>query len=828
MNQDEHVRFDVVVVYRFKDRRTPEGDYRCYADVLKKGSSTLRLGETIILRGRSEFDIERGVKLHVMASYEKTDSWNCRDYQVYLASKTHLQQDWNGLINFFSGPNFKGIGKAKAKDIVDTLGLDCIDRIEDDPACLEQVTSLTPDMRSEIIDYMVDSEVDMLVRKFCPNVSAKFLEYMNLEHYNDGVMILRSDPYTLLDEADRCHAITFDIIDRIGRGLGVGMTSKHRIRHGVRHVVRDMTLRGVKNTGYVGGSSLLNISDPMVWQLFVSQTVSLLNLPWDIIWRKIQAGEAGVGVETVYGMDGKPALGCYLNEVLKSEMTAGQVLWEAITSPSLLSGKVTGMDVAAAIESYENDICNGNLLDQDQRTAVMQAIRSRVSVVTGGPGRGKTTVVQGVIYAWKELCELCGQQPSVTLAAPTGMAVCRLDEAVKPVNFRELDRGLSGGSSDYDSDSMWGSGTIARYVYRIKTEKSAEARETAERMFNNGTSRLVIIDEMSMAGMGDIALFISLMPNSHFVFVGDVDQLPSIDSGDVFLDLMRSGVIPVTTLQTNYRSKGAAGIVENTERVHLGNRVLQPDPGVFDIEYFDNENPAMLDFIVKTYQSELASVNHDISELALIVPRNTKGLCCASHLNTVIRNILNPQTAKMPKMRQMTSYYCIYGNGDPIPQMSYMDSIDKKRYTFRVGDRVVITANNCAQNDYVVNGDRGFIREFRIYDMGSKRENYTVNIELDDGRMIAIDDGNIKHVSLAYATTVHKSQGCEYKSVMFIAQGGMCFGEDFATRNLIYTGITRAKKHCYIIGLKSTVEYCITHPRRPRFTMLGLRISGHV
>lgn len=829
---DNLVKFSATIAFRFNTSSADRSYYKCYARITDTGNTGLRPGDTVIVFGHSDMYIEKGLNLIMSGEFQKVDTYR-EPMNVYKIYEIWPDKDRKALIRFLSSSKFKGIGQVKARDIVETLGLRCLELIREHPECLERVKSLDAAMRQEIADHIDGTDIDNTIRDICPSVSQKFLNYMNEEHAKDGMMIIRTDPYVLLDERDKCSAIKFDLIDLIGRTLGVGMTSLHRIRYCVRDVVHELAEKGVRGLT-MGGNVYIPISDQRIWTYFYQEVSKRLNIDWQIVDKAIADGTAGVTFVSTPVMNAEPAVRCYLNDRLKDEMDAGMILRNAAMSetPVMKAGMA---EIRNALLDYNANYCSGGLV-QEQMMALMTAMTHKVSVLTGIPGSGKSTVVAGIAYMWRKLFECDGMSRagfpgSVSMAAPTGKAVRRMNECVagvKPAGWTNMDKS-QGYVESYES--YWESRTIASYIYSYK--KGNSTLETELKRRNNGVNRLVIIDETSMVGIEDFAAFLRLFPDAHFVFVGDTEQLPAISPGEVLQNLCETGVIPVSQLTINHRSKTAMALGDNRALIHDGNVNLITDPGVFDVKYFYQEDPAMLDFVIQTYFDELGAVG-DISELSMIVPRNSKGLCCVAHLNSIIRDRLNPVVLSGQGNQSMADRIVLKAPGNEVPCLVHRDEIDKKNYRMRIGDRVVITKNNIAApvtgskdgDASVVNGDMGYIREYDCIRPGARNEEHMVIIELDDGRRVSVDDTGLKYIELGYATTVHKAQGCEYKSVIFVAQGNMTWGQDFANRNLIYTAVTRAKRHCWVIGLKPSVEYCIRTVRPRRNSMLAYRIAG--
>ena len=837
---DRMLKFSVTVTWRFRLTTTDMSKYRCYAEVLKPGNTDLMPGERVIIYGNADMYVDKGMKLAVSGEFERIDTYK-DPTKVYKIFETRPERDRTALVAHFSGKRFKGIGKVKANAIVDTLGLDCIKLIREDPSCLKQVKCLTEDMRQDIIEHLEGSDIDNEIRAIYPSVSPKFLDYMNEVHSEDGLMIIRTDPYVLLDERDQCKAIKFDMIDAIGRALGVGMTSIHRIRYCVRDVVRTLAEDGVRGLTS-RGNVFVYISDQPIWDRFYQTVYQRLNIDWKFVQDAIESGDAGVQfvrAQAVFS-DSLPSrygvVRCYLTDRLRDEMDAGNILRRLVNTGSIVA-KATCDQIRQVISEFNQNYCVGKPLTGEQMVAINTAMTSRVSVLTGGPGYGKSTTVEGVLYAWMKLSvDGIVDNPkfrgSVSLGAPTGMAVRRLDECVsdvKPKITRDIDGRYAHDGVEDDADLYFESRTIAKYIHLVKNGTGPLSIEVERR--SGGFNRLVVIDESSMVNLEDFAAFLRLMPDAQFLFVGDTDQLPSIAAGDVFQNLCETGVIPVSRLTINHRSKSAMAILENVQKIHDGDVDLKKEPDIFDIEYFDAEDEDMLKFAVKAYLGELKIVRN-VADILMIVPKNAKGLCCVSHMNTILRDELNPVSTAALHNRSSRDVLIVKMPGNEIDGMIYNDPVLKKNLRMRIGDRVVITQNNSATgalnnaDSSVVNGDRGYIREYIVESPGRRDEVCKAHIELDDGRIVIMEGENLKYVELAYATTVHKAQGCEFHSVFFIAQSEMSYGADFANRNLIYTACTRAKRHVHVIGLQSTVEHCIRTERTHRDSMLAHRIAG--
>ena len=845
LDANKSVTFEVLVTYRFNLNNADTSKYKCYATVKDGLDSGLNFDEEVIISGSSDMYIDKKQRLLVTGIFDGMDTYRSPK-RMYKISMIRPAKDKAALLAYFSSSRFEGIGKKRASDIIMTLGLSCLEKIQAHPDCLKQVISLNDAMREQVRDRVCNCDMEVEILKLCPNAPAKFLLYMSDAHTKDWQLILHKDPYILLNEIEECPSITFELVDRIGRALNIGLTSENRIRYGVRSVIKYILDKGLPGLA-IAGSTFVNLSNQAICRHFMDECVRILNLDWPVIEKNILDGRAGVDLINCIGeqrSDGTCSYicGCYLSEMLKDEKAAGDILHRLSKMPSIVS-KATKKQVIDVITDYDQKYCAGASLTMEQRMAIARAMTSRVSVLTGGPGSGKTTVIRGIIYAWSNLSvegivDNAMHRGSVSLAAPTGMAVRRMNEAVAAVkpDIKNIAHAQDAGTYVIE-DFAWESRTIASYIVGVK--RGGVTIDNVKSMRASGVNRLVIIDECSMVSISDFAALLRLVPDAQFVFVGDTEQLPSISAGEVLRNLCEAGnigVIPITCLTGNHRSKSAKAINDNMLAIRDGDINLINDPGVFDMKYFYHEDELMLDVCVDTYLREVQRTG-DIANVSMISPRNVRGVCSVSHLNTIIRERLNPSTINAVSNTSTSYKLVIKSTGNDVIGMSYKDEIDDKIYKLRIGDRVVITKNNCASECVsnksggstdvsVVNGDRGYIREYHVLSPNTRKARYRVFIELDDGRMVTLEDEKLKYVELAYATTVHKAQGCEYDSVIFVAQEGMNFGADFANRNLIYTGITRAKRHCSVIGLQSCMNHCIQTKRPIRHSMLAFRIIG--
>ncbi len=373
--------------------------------------------------------------------------------------------------------------------------------------------------------------------------------------------------------------------------------------------------------------------------------------------------------------------------------------------------------------------------DDVQVAAIKQAVHSKVMVLTGGPGTGKTTTTLGIIAALESL----GQ--SILLAAPTGRAAKRMSEATEKE---------------------------AKTIHRLLEFNPAEGYgRNDENPLEGG---VLIVDESSMI---DVILMNSLLkavpPHMRLILVGDIDQLPSVGAGNVLRDIIDSGVVPVVRLTRIFRQAQSSRIVTNAHKINQG---IFPDisngkdADFFFIKQEDPEQAARE--IVGIVKNRIPKAyNYSTNDIQVLAPMQ-RSVVGATNLNIILQEAINPTG----------------------------ESLSRGGFKYRQGDRVMQIRNNYDKE--VFNGDIGTIESVDV-----EERSLTV---LFDGRAVEYEDSDLDELTLAYATTIHKSQGSEYPVVVIPL---LMTHFVMLQRNLVYTGITRAKKICIIVGTTKALAYSI-------------------
>lgn len=448
------------------------------------------------------------------------------------------------------------------------------------------------------------------------------------------------------------------------------------------------------------------------------------------------------------------------------------------------------------IEDYESK--HKLSMDMGQKMAVAVSLKNKVSVITGGPGCGKTTVLACLVDLWNKTSNF-----PVYLMAPTGIASHRMTMSMASKGIHLTAK------------------TIMHHI--------AKAKALSNKNDYDYHDALVIIDETSMVDMFQFRQMLYLIKDAQIVFVGDVNQLPSIGEGQFFKDLCQSQYFPVSRLEICYRLSRRNRY--NAMQINDGQdfEMLLFDDSQFSFsEFFDEQ--LLQDELIRQYANHLENGIKQ-SRLCLLTPTN-KGLLGVNALNRRFQdrlNPLNPAGMTGAKLRGQSTFGFTY-------------SFDRKFYEYRVGDRVVQMKNmmlSCPLNmsntllksgDLLVhNGDCGTIVEFVNR---NKDVNNLILVAFDDGRKLYYNVEDAKELKLAYAMTIHKSQGSEYDAVMIVLphnlSGVWAQGFDFMNRNLLYTAVTRSCNIVNLFGSQRTIEYCMKHQAKDRGSLLLPKFSENM
>ncbi len=610
-----------------------------------------------------------------------------------------------GIEKYLGSGLVKGIGPKFAQLIVKQFGLDTIEVIETDIERLYEVPGIGR-KRVEKIRESWEKQKDIKnVMLFLQGygVSTAYAAKIYRQYGKESIDKVKENPYRL---ADDIWGIGFKTADGIAGKMGYEKNDLRRCKSGIIY-----TLNQLANEGHVYAEE----------EQLVKAAISLLEADEDSIRKALadmaRTEDLKIEDEAIY----LPPF--YFAEV----GTANRLL--ALLRES--EGNLFATRFNAAELSRETGI----MYDEVQLQAIGEALRSKVMVLTGGPGTGKTTTTQGIIAALKHL----GLR--ILLAAPTGRAAKRMSEAT---------------------------GMEAKTIHRLLEYNPKDGYKRNEENPLEGDA--LIVDECSMI---DIILMNSLMkavPTSmRLVMVGDIDQLPSVGAGNVLRDIIESGKIPVIRLTRIFRQAQSSRIVMSAHAINQGRFPDTSNGKDTDFFFMQQEDPERVAAeIVNLVNNRLPKAYHRrTSDIQVLTPMQ-RGTVGAANLNMALQQALNPSGV----------------------------SLNRSGYSFRQGDRVMQLRNNYDKD--VFNGDLGFVESVDL-----EERILAVNF---DGRLVEYDASELDELTLAYATTIHKSQGSEYPIVVMPV---LMTHYVMLQRNLIYTGITRAKKICVLIGTKKALSFAI-------------------
>lgn len=644
------------------------------------------VGSVLLCEGDWKVDKKYGSQF-VIQSYEEVMPATIYGIEKYLGS---------GLV--------KGIGPKFAKLIVGKFGLETIDVIESDIERLYEVSGIGK-KRVELIRESWEKQKDIKdVMLFLQGygVSTAYAAKIYRQYGKESIDKVKGNPYTL---ADDIWGIGFKTADEIASKMGYEKNDLRRCRSGLLY-----TLNQLSNEGHVYAEE----------EQLVKAAITLLEADEEFIRQAmvdmIQEDKLMMEQEAIY-----------LPPFYHSECgTAKRLL-------ALEEASDNGKHPKFDLDTIEKE--SGVEYDEVQVAAIRQAVDSKVMVLTGGPGTGKTTTTQGIIVALKT----AGLQ--ILLAAPTGRAAKRMSEAT---------------------------GIEAKTIHRLLEFNPADGYKRNDE--NPLEGDVLIVDECSMI---DIILMNNLMKaiplGMRLVFVGDIDQLPSVGAGNVLRDIIDSQRIPVIRLTRIFRQAQSSRIVMSAHAINRGAFPDLSNGKDADFFFIKNEDAEQVaENIVQLVRNRLPKAyNMPTNKIQVLTPMQ-RGVVGASNLNIVLQEAINPSKV----------------------------GLNRSGYSFRQGDRVMQIRNNYDKN--VFNGDLGYIQ---AVDM----EERTLMVDFD-GTLVEYEVSELDELTLAYATTIHKSQGSEYPIVVIPV---LMNHYVMLQRNLIYTGITRAKKICVLIGSTKALAYAI-------------------
>ena len=634
----------------------------------------------------------------------------------------------------------KGVGPALAKRIVQTFGDETLEVMAKEPERLAEVRGISMKGAMELgaqfqeQTYLRDTMIFLQQYGITPALSMKIYK----QYKENTITVMRTNPYAL---ADQVRGIGFRRADAIAYQMGMAADAPERVRAAMKYVLSEAS-----GDGHVY-LSLTELED------CVAQLTGVVGM--DVENMKLQLVMDGQVVEKVINEEKV----LYLTPFYKAEMNVAVKLAELaeVENPEKVA-----MDALLASEEKRHQI---TLADQ-QRMAIHEAMNHGVLVITGGPGTGKTTIINVLL----DILE--SRKEEYLLAAPTGRAAKRMSEAT---------------------------GREAQTIHRLLEIDFQPDDETAPQSFNRNEDNpleadVIIVDEMSMV---DVLLMNSLLkavvPGTRLILVGDMDQLPSVGPGNVLKDIISSECTPVVRLDRIFRQSDTSRIVSNAHRILHGQYPEFNTPGTdfFFMKRTNQEQAAQtLAEVVKTRMPKYAKCS-PVDDNQVLTPMKKSPLG-VEQMNLLLQAVLNPPHKEKKE-------------------------IEFRQSKLREGDKVMQIRNNynvpwkinnqfgyaLEEGQGVFNGDIGRVLSIDLV-------NKTVRVRFDDKREVDYEYSALEELELAYAITIHKSQGTESPVIVLPLLGGspMLF-----CRNLLYTAVTRAKKIVVIIGDEGTVQRMVDNDR---------------
>lgn len=626
-----------------------------------------------------------------------------------------------GIRRYLASGLIKGIGPVLANRIVDTFGADTLDVLDHHSGRLSEVNKVGPrkieQIRKSWRDARGTREVMIFTQTYGISVAKTTKIYR--KYGPDSIAIIKADPYRLCRDI---WGIGFATADRIATSVGLPMDSPLRARAAILHTLR--------------------VEAEEAGHCWTSEPDLLLHAQ-ELVGISVEILSAALAVEVAERRVVREDDRLYLYELYAAEKSVAAKMRRLLaTRPAFAP-----IDPDKAIPWWEGR--TGFTLAPAQMRAVRTTLRSKVAIVTGGPGVGKTTIIRALVDIYRARGGV--HAIKTLLAAPTGRAAKRMSEST---------------------------GAAAQTLHRLLkyNPQTNEFTFNAERPLPGD---VFIFDEMSMVDIRLMRDLMAALPDeATLILVGDTDQLPSVGPGNVLRDLIRSGAIATSQLTEIFRQDSSGLIVRNAHHVNAGEG-LETRSGESDFYFVPQEDPekalaAALDLMTVRIPRHFHL--EPLQDVQVLTPMR-RNLLGAENLNTVIQQRLN-------------------GTGPSIPRGGTV---------FRAGDRVMQLRNNYDKDVY--NGDVGFVQSV---DSGNRSL-----IVLFDGRPVEYGSADLDELTLAYATTIHKSQGSEYPAVIVILHRQHYM---MLQRNLLYTAITRGKKLVLVIGsgwaVKKAIETNVVRERR--------------
>lgn len=674
--------------------------------------------------------IAEGENIEAQGEYTEHPTYG-QQFKV-ISFEEKAPEDEEAIERYLGSGAIKGIGLAMAARIVRRFKEDTFRIIEEEPERLAEIKGISNRKAMEIASQVNEKrdlrQAMIFLQQYgiTMNLAVKVYQAYGQDVYG----IIRENPYRLADDID---GVGFRTADEIAARVGIRMDSDFRVRSGILYTLLQASGEGhtyLPETELTPrASKLLNVTAEQVEKQYMD-----LAIERKIILKQME-DQTQIYAASFYYMEANTA---------------------TMLKRLNVSYDVSDAEIEQRIRGIEKK--SGMTLDEHQVTAVKEAVRNGLLVITGGPGTGKTTTINTIIRYF----ELEGLE--IFLAAPTGRAAKRMSETT---------------------------GFEARTVHRmLELNGGAEGSGGFERDESNPLEAdVIIVDEMSMV---DISLMYSLLKaisvGTRLILVGDVNQLPSVGPGSVLRDIIQSHACNVVMLTKIFRQASTSDIIVNAHKINHGEEVILDNKSMdfFFLKRYDAD--VIINVVLQLIKQKLPKfVDATPYDIQVLTPMR-KGLLGVERLNGILQRYMNPPANdKVEKEYGST----VFREGDKV-----MQTKNNYQLAWEIRTKFGLTVDKGLG---IFNGDMGIIRQ--INDFAEQ-----MIIEFDEGRMVEYPYKLLDELELAYAITIHKSQGSEYPAVVIPLLGGPMM---LMNRNLLYTAVTRARKCVTLVGNEVTFQQMI-------------------
>ena len=658
-----------------------------------------------------------------------------------------------GIERYLSSGIIAGIGPVTAKKIVQHFGDKTLEVLDNNIERLKEIEGIgkkkidviykSYSSNREIKNIMIFLQTYGVTPNQCVKIYKRFAA--------NSINVVKENPYVLTEAIS---GIGFKTADKIARSLGVELESPYRIQSGLKYIIDEFCAMG-------------NTYMPL--EKLIKEAETTLCVPKEEIEKNLYQSvyDQKVRVELIEGVDSVFTIPYYY-----SEMSVTQ----KVLTLTLAKFNEVKIDVDCEIKNFEEE--NSISFAPSQKEAIKGAMENGIEVITGGPGTGKTTIINCISYIF----EKAGM--NVFMAAPTGRAAKRMSEATGK-EAKTIHRLLEIGFSEEDDREF------------LRSEDSPLECD------------VLIVDEASMI---DIMLMNNLLKaisiGTRVIVVGDVDQLPSVGPGNVLKDIIESKCVKVVRLKDIFRQGKESMIIVNAHKINSGEMPLLNEKNK-DFYFIKNENHEnLLATLIELVSERLPKFNGNwdrLKHIQILSPMR-KGILGVANLNTQLQMVLNPKSINKKEMEFRNTVFRL---GDKVMQI-------KNNYML---NWVRVAGEGEKEGTGVFNGDVGYIVDI-------DEDGDTITVLFDEERQVEYENMYLDELELAYAITIHKSQGSEFPVVVMPMFMGPAL---LMNRNLLYTGITRAKKLVVLVGEPKAMQYMISNNKSfERYSGLKWRIVNTI